>query len=84
MANDVENTLGERAKTHGDYKQQACTAQAIKRAMRSAPNWPSLQPCMQESLELIATKVSRILHGDPYHEDSWHDIAGYAKLITRE
>lgn len=38
---------------------------------------------MKEALEMIQTKVGRILTGDPTHRDSWHDIAGYAVLIEQ-
>jgi len=34
----------------------------------------------REALEMIAHKIGRILNGDPNYADSWHDIAGYAKL----
>jgi hypothetical protein len=37
---------------------------------------------MQESLDMIVTKMARILIGDPYHHDSWIDIAGYAMLVA--
>jgi hypothetical protein len=78
----IEETLNERNKTHGDYIEQAETAQYLKLIMRSSPNWYCMTSPMRESMELIATKISRILHGDPYHLDSWHDIAGYAELNT--
>lgn len=35
-----------------------------------------------EALDLIFTKIGRILNGDPNHADSWIDIAGYAKLVS--
>src|SRR5690606_40704517 len=55
-------------------------AQDIKHAMMQGRNWANLPPYMKESLEMIAQKAGRILNGDPRHEDSWDDIAGYAKL----
>jgi hypothetical protein len=39
---------------------------------------------MQESLDMICHKMARILNGNPYHFDSWHDIIGYARLIESE
>ena len=79
----VEDTLVERNKTHGDYDAQADGAQRIKFVMRTFPNWESLTPPQKESLELIATKISRIGHGDYNHVDSWKDISGYAELVCR-
>ena len=74
--------LNERAASHGDYGRNAGLAQSIKHAMRASQNWPHLSPEKRESLDLIATKIARILEGDPSHKDHWDDIAGYAKLIA--
>ena len=38
---------------------------------------------MRESLEMVAHKVARILNGNPGYVDSWHDVAGYVKLIEK-
>lgn len=77
----ANQTLNDRAKQYGSYERNALIAQSIKAAMRNSPNWIWLQPCQRESLELIATKISRILNGNNNHVDSWKDIAGYATLV---
>lgn len=80
--------LNERGKTHGNSKEQFRTAQNLKMVLRDGPNWPKpdylplMTHQMCESLELIATKMSRIVHGDPKHIDAWDDITGYAKLVS--
>lgn len=74
--------LKTRAKTHGDYAEVAETAQALKSIMRDTENWQHLQPIMRESLEMHATKIARILNGNPYEPDHWQDIAGYATLVS--
>lgn len=80
---DIENTLIERGKRYGSsFAEQAVTAQKLKEAMRESPNWNSLCADASESLDMIATKISRILHGDPNYHDSWFDIIGYAKLVA--
>jgi hypothetical protein len=33
-------------------------------------------------MEMICHKMARIMNGDPNYSDSWHDIAGYAKLVA--
>lgn len=81
---EVSTTLAERESTHGPYAAKCATIQALKRTMHTAPNWARLNDHQCESLELIATKIGRILHGDPNHYDSWHDIEGYARLVTQE
>lgn len=75
-----QSVLAARGATYGDYGVQAAFAQDLKDSMGQAPNWHDLKPAQRESLEMIATKISRILHGDPDHVDSWVDVAGYANL----
>ena len=38
---------------------------------------------MKEALEMLAHKTGRILNGDPYFHDSWHDIIGYTRLVEK-
>lgn len=80
----IESILQERQKTHGNFKDQSMTAQALKHVISSSPNWDLLTSAQKEALELICTKISRIGHGDPEHRDSWSDIAGYATLIAKD
>ncbi len=77
----VESTLSERGTRYGVFEQQGVIAQCIKQAMRNSKNWAGLECDMAEALDMIANKIARILNGDPYYADSWHDIAGYAQLI---
>ena len=49
--------------------------------MIDSPNWAALSDDKKEALGMIAHKIARILNGDPEYGDSWHDIAGYAKLV---
>ena len=74
--------LKTRAKTHGDYTETAETAQALKSVMHRSDNWNHLPAYMKESLDLHATKIARILNGNPYEPDHWQDIAGYATLVS--
>lgn len=74
--------IAERGKTHGDFGANADTAQAIKSAIRSAPNWNALSGRQQEALDLIATKIGRIMSGNPNERDHWRDVSGYAELVA--
>jgi len=74
--------LLEREKTHGDYQTQSATSQTLKNVMHVAPNWSKLSAPQRESLEMIAVKIARILHGDPNEVDHARDIAGYAMLMV--
>lgn len=75
--------IDERQKTHGDYYRMAGTAQELKDVMRRGRNWKTLDDTQRETLEMIATKIGRILSGNPHEIDHWRDIAGYAMLIER-
>lgn len=81
MVQEINGTLNERGAQYGNFQEQFRIAQNIKAAMRDSPQWKSLPPEMKEVLELEATKMSRILNGNPFHRDSWHDMVGYASLI---
>lgn len=73
--------LNERQKSYGNYQTNAQISQQLKYIMRETPKWRELSSDKQESLEMIALKISRILNGDDNYKDSWDDIAGYANLI---
>jgi hypothetical protein len=83
MANPTDALLAERGKQHGDYAHQSTIAQGLKGIMRSSPGWEKLTHPQRDNLEMIATKISRILAGDPNHPDHWDDLAGYPRLIAR-
>ena len=72
-----------RQTTHGDYKPKCYTIQDLKHIIRSTDGFWHLQPHQMESLDLICTKIGRILYGDPNNIDHWDDIAGYAQLISQ-
>jgi len=79
----IAEMLKERKNQHGDFTDQARTAQRLKWEMRNGPNWPDLTPTQQEGLDMIQHKIARILAGDPHFPDHWDDIIGYAR-ITRD
>ena len=79
---EIEELLEERGDRYGEFKCQAIIAQNLKAAMKHSPNWNKMPEHMKESLEMIASKVGRILNGDPTWIDSWTDVAGYAQLVV--
>lgn len=80
----VEDTLKQRAATHGSFEYHAKCTQALKRAMRESKNWEILPDQQKEALEMIVHKIGRVLSGNPDHVDHWHDIAGYSSLVENE
>ena len=80
----VKDTLVERGHTHGDFSESALYVQHVKDLMREQLNWYELPEHQREALDMIQHKIGRILHGDYMHQDNWHDIQGYAKLVEEE
>ena len=80
----VGNILDARAEQYGSFMQSADTVIRIKGIMHNAVarNALHLYPDQLQALDMIATKISRIVHGNPNHLDSWIDIAGYATLVA--
>ena len=72
--------LKERQRTHGLYSDTAKVAQMIKSIIAEYNN--GLSFIQRESLDLIATKMARILSGDADEPDHWVDVAGYADLVV--
>lgn len=58
-------------------------AQGIKGILHNASKWEELTSAEAESIDLIVTKLARIVVGS-YQEDNWLDIEGYATLARRE
>lgn len=78
---DLNVTLTERRKIHGDFANDAQISQRLKSVMRDTVNWDDLIDMQHEALEHIATRIARILSGAPNHPDHWHDIQGFAHLV---
>jgi hypothetical protein len=79
----IDDTLTERGKRYGEFRDHGMIAQTIKQALYQTPNWDRLEADQKEALDMIAHKIARILNGDPNYADSWHDIAGYATLVEK-
>ena len=79
----IENTLKERGARYGDFAEHARITQTIKTTMRQTEGWSRLSFAQREAAEMIAHKLGRILAGDPDWHDSWHDIEGYARLVSQ-
>jgi len=81
MSDEISDLLKDREKTHGDFSTVAYLAQVIKTDLRVGGNsWDDLSAHQQEALDMIATKMARIVCGDFTAVDHWLDIEGYARL----
>lgn len=80
----IQATITDRDGKYGNFERQAGVAQKIKEAFFLPDEHVVMLPAdMCESLDMIATKLSRIICGDHKLIDNWHDIAGYATLIEQ-
>ena len=84
MAENIQTTLQTRQQSHGDFRHVATISQNLKRVLNSTPIWNELEPWQQEAMEAICMKLARIMSGNSFDIDHWHDIAGYASLVVRE
>ena len=80
---NILDTIAEREARYGPLASNARIAQGIKNVMRSdIDRWLYLSADKREALDMIASKISRILSGDPEYRDNWWDIAGFSTLIA--
>ena len=89
MEQDLDAVLVERGKRYGTFVRHAAVTQQLKLVMKQHKRdnhghaaWRDLSDDQREALEMIVHKIGRILNGDPDYSDSWHGIAGYAKLVA--
>jgi hypothetical protein len=81
----TEDVIATREKTHGPYSKTAGIAQKLKEVMYTYGEeaLPAMSPEQLESLDMICSKLARILSGNADEPDHWKDIAGYAELVVK-
>lgn len=85
---EIESTLEERGKRYGKFTGHAKASQSIQASIEDGFmhndnfRYGDMDDDMKEALLMIAHKIGRIVNGDPWYADSWHDIAGYATLVA--
>jgi len=80
----TEETLNERGKRYGKFSTHSELSQQLKETLFTGNSGPFPKAYMNEALEMICHKLARIANGDPYYDDNWRDIAGYAELVVKE
>ena len=75
----IDDTLAQRGTRYGSFRTHSKISQELQTAalVHVLP-----EPYMVEAATLICHKLARISNGDPYYDDSWRDIAGYAQLVV--
>jgi hypothetical protein len=83
MPSIIEQILKDRGSVYGDFGDNAAMAQDLKGLIKKwQPTKYAMSIEQAEALDMISTKLSRIVTGDPSYPDNWDDIAGYATLIA--
>lgn len=84
---EIEQTLNERGKTHGDFGRVSKLNIELSESFRthSINTWEvDYIEVQMVALNMIFHKLSRIGCGNPDEIDHWRDIAGYATLVAKE
>lgn len=82
----TSDIIAARAQTHGDFANTARIAQRLKAVKmqelytRNERGQLPLSPAEEEALDLILTKIARIISGESSLPEHWLDIAGYADI----
>lgn len=81
---EIDEVLTERHNNYGSFYDLARVAQEFKNIthIHLIHANKHLEADQHEALELIFTKIARIVNGNADNVDSWVDIAGYAKLVA--
>jgi hypothetical protein len=80
----VDKVVDKRAITYGKFEELAEVSQRFKDSLHYflITRNKYLAPDQQEAMELIITKLARIINGNSDYPDNWKDIAGYATLVA--
>jgi hypothetical protein len=78
----TKGLISTREQTHGPFDQQSEISQALKNVYyKYHTNFgKDTDPIVDEAIEMILHKISRIAAGNYYVKEHWDDIAGYAQL----
>lgn len=78
----TKDILKERQSTHGDFSDNARTAQQLKEVVRNSVGWETMNAVQKEATDMILHKIARATNGNASFKDHWDDIAGYATLVS--
>lgn len=85
----LDQALNERGNNYGNFHTQANLAQTLTAiiaqhymSVHKESNQP-LPHFMAEAIHMICHKLARIVNGNPFYSDSWHDIGGYSQLVVQ-
>ncbi len=77
----IGNVLLERGKRYAKFIDNAHVSQMLKDIIHNSPKFNEMQPDQQEALDMICSKISRMVTGEFEYEDNLVDIIGYSQLV---
>jgi hypothetical protein len=87
---EIEQILEERGNNYGEFSNHAALSQTLKNTImqhyfivHGGDQATPLPAFMVEAISMIAHKLARIANGNPFYDDSWKDISGYAELAVK-
>ena len=83
-AQEVDAILNARGSNYGSFEGVANVAQEFKNIAYNSlkARQKTVYADQAEALDMIFSKIARIVNGNANHLDSWVDIAGYAQLVA--
>ena len=78
----IDKVLNERGSRYGDFADVATVSQDLQHVLFCAAD-QKLADDQREAIQMICSKLARIVCGDHNYADSWTDIAGYATLVEK-
>ncbi len=78
----MQQILKERGSRYGEFIDNATIAQVMKSSSKNGKSWVAMDRDAQEAIDMICTKISRIVTADWRYVDNWRDIEGFAKLVA--
>lgn len=82
-SNELTTILEQRGGQYGDFGAMAELTQKLEDLAfdHAKAHGVALTATHKEGLHMIFHKIARICNGNPNKQDSWTDIAGYAKCV---
>lgn len=80
---DLTAILEERGAKYGNWTDECNMIHDVMATFGGGGGYASMNNGQKEAFRRIVGKLARLANGDPNHDDSWIDVAGYAQLGSR-
>lgn len=80
----IDQILEQRKKDYGSFHNNSTVTQLCVNAISKGENYENLSYAHLEAFHMIFHKISRLVNGNIWHQDSIDDIIGYATRLQEE